>query len=304
MVLCSGTHGTEALVGAGLQLGLLQDPDGFLAGAPDLRVVMIHIINPYGAAWGRYVNEDNVDLMKNLTYGDRVSPTAPAFLDLDAAMDIASLGRPGAYEASLERRREVVRHWGMEGLNDALKRGQSARPEGICFNGVAASWSKRTLDAILTARLAGARRVLFVDLHSGMGEFGEAYVVTSGDADSVDLVRGWLGEAAHASDLPMDPPTHSTLAACAPGAAFAAVTLEAGTETWDDEVREAMLFEMYYHLHGDRDCDHARRVKERFKRFYYPPSDDWRRRFWSNARPVLDTFKAGLAAWTDEGAGS
>ncbi len=81
LVLNSGVHGTEAFVGAGLMLGILSDPQGFLRNAPNTRVVMIHILNPYGAAWGRYVNEDNVDLMKNLTYGDHPAPTDPLFLD-------------------------------------------------------------------------------------------------------------------------------------------------------------------------------------------------------------------------------
>ena len=64
LLVVSGTHGVEGFTGSALQhhwldgLGPGDIPDG-------LRVVLLHAFNPYGFAWVRRVNEDNVDLNRN-----------------------------------------------------------------------------------------------------------------------------------------------------------------------------------------------------------------------------------------------
>ena len=57
LVLGSGTHGVEGFAGSGIQTGLLRDGLATRLG-PNLRVVMIHAVNPYGFAHLRRVNED------------------------------------------------------------------------------------------------------------------------------------------------------------------------------------------------------------------------------------------------------
>ena len=85
----SGMHGVEGFAGSAIQLALLQRP---LSLPPDGAVVLVHGLNPYGMAWLRRVNENNVDLNRNfLTAGERyegaptgyrretqVSPAQPA----------------------------------------------------------------------------------------------------------------------------------------------------------------------------------------------------------------------------------
>jgi len=64
LLLISGTHGVEGFAGSGCEVGFLEDrlyqalPRGACA-------VVVHAINPYGFAWLRRVNEDNVDLNRN-----------------------------------------------------------------------------------------------------------------------------------------------------------------------------------------------------------------------------------------------
>ena len=38
--------------------------------APPLRCVLLHALNPFGFAWRRRVNEDNVDLNRNFLLDD------------------------------------------------------------------------------------------------------------------------------------------------------------------------------------------------------------------------------------------
>ena len=64
IVVTSSTHGVEGFAGSAIQIGLLRDSD---APKPtgDLALLLVHAINPYGFAWLRRENEDNVDLNRN-----------------------------------------------------------------------------------------------------------------------------------------------------------------------------------------------------------------------------------------------
>src|SRR5512139_1654614 len=62
LFLSSGMHGVEGFFGSALQLTALEQLFGEKAPSAHLAVVMLHALNPYGFAWRRRVNEDNVDL--------------------------------------------------------------------------------------------------------------------------------------------------------------------------------------------------------------------------------------------------
>jgi hypothetical protein len=64
LVLSSGTHGVEGFAGSGIQTGLLNEC--VVSVIPDeTAVLMIHAINPYGMAYLRRFNEDNVDVNRD-----------------------------------------------------------------------------------------------------------------------------------------------------------------------------------------------------------------------------------------------
>ena len=74
LVLGSGTHGVEGFAGSGIQTGLLRQGIA-LNMKPNMSIVMIHAINPYGFAHLRRFNEDNVDLNRNFV--DHTRPYLP-----------------------------------------------------------------------------------------------------------------------------------------------------------------------------------------------------------------------------------
>jgi hypothetical protein len=97
LFVLSGTHGIEGFCGSGIQQFLLRG--GVAARVPDgTALVFVHAVNPWGFAWLRRVNEDNVDLNRNFL--DHGKPH-PANADYDAlyavmnpeTLDSASLGR-------------------------------------------------------------------------------------------------------------------------------------------------------------------------------------------------------------------
>ena len=64
ILISSGAHGVEGFCGSGCQAELLAS--GLLDGLPgDTAVVLVHAVNPYGFAWLRRTNEDNIDLNRN-----------------------------------------------------------------------------------------------------------------------------------------------------------------------------------------------------------------------------------------------
>jgi hypothetical protein len=296
LILNTGVHGTEALVGAGILTGMLSRPEAAPFDPATTRIVMVHILNPYGAAWKRYVNEDNVDLMKNLVYGDRWTPPDPLFIEFDDLIDLEHLDVVGA-DVARSRRADFLKRHGMDRLMASLKKGQSDRPKSICYNGRGATWSKITLDHILKEHAGGAANVAFIDLHSGVGDYGEAHVIVGGDLASQGRVRRLLGEDAHDTDLVTDTPVYVTQGAMLPGATFTAMTMEAGTVEFGEEFRALMWREMHDHIYGDPLGPAAQAVSERFRRFYYPISDDWRRQWWINATAMISRVSAALPQW-------
>ena len=64
LLVSSGTHGVEGFCGAGCQAELLRS--GLLDRLPArTAVLLVHAVNPYGFAWLRRTNEDNIDLNRN-----------------------------------------------------------------------------------------------------------------------------------------------------------------------------------------------------------------------------------------------
>jgi hypothetical protein len=76
LVTISGTHGVEGFFGSATQIEWLRRaktahlPEGIAA-------LHIHAINPYGFAWLRRTNEDNVDINRNWMNFDATLPANP-----------------------------------------------------------------------------------------------------------------------------------------------------------------------------------------------------------------------------------
>ena len=54
----SGLHGIEGIAGSAIQLFWLQQSIPLLP--KDRAIILVHVLNPYGMAWLRRFNEDNV----------------------------------------------------------------------------------------------------------------------------------------------------------------------------------------------------------------------------------------------------
>src|SRR5437762_4569779 len=80
----SGLHGVEGFAGSAIQLQFIAN----LRQLPgDTTVVIVHILNPYGMAWLRRVNENNVDLNRNFLGDESYAGTPAAYLTLNSFLN-------------------------------------------------------------------------------------------------------------------------------------------------------------------------------------------------------------------------
>jgi hypothetical protein len=102
-----GLHGVEAFAGSAVQLAALASPPARPEGCA---LVLVHVLNPYGMAWLRRVNETNVDLNRNfLGPGERRTGAPALYAQLDPLLNpTAAPGRREPFQLKLAA--AVLRH--------------------------------------------------------------------------------------------------------------------------------------------------------------------------------------------------
>jgi len=159
LILISGTHGIEGYCGSGAQVDWLRREEFKLLPA-DTCVLMIHAINPYGFAWTRRVNEDNVDLNRNWVDFSEPPPPNPGYVELAVNL-CPSEWTAEAQEATARNMAAWQASHGAQGAADfrqAVTGGQYTHPLGLFFGGSGPSWSRRTQTAILQKYLTRETR--------------------------------------------------------------------------------------------------------------------------------------------------
>lgn len=168
LVVSSGLHGVEGFLGSAVQCQLLRE--GIAPGFPPPRteLVLVHALNPYGFAWLRRCNEENVDLNRNfLTPGERYEGAAAAYIALNGVLNPRGRRqRPGL------RWGRLLWAWvryGTRGLSQAVAGGQYDFPQGLFYGGKSPTQTHQILAENLVVWIGRAPRVLHVDYHTGLG---------------------------------------------------------------------------------------------------------------------------------------
>ena len=156
LLMSCGTHGLEAAAGSACMLQWL-DNDG-PAEVPDgVAVLLVHAVNPYGWAWGQRGNEDGIDLNRNFMDTGVPLPSNPEYEDVHALLLKAEV-TPEGLDAFAAAFRKLAAAKGMNYALTGITSGQYVHPDGLSYGGQGPSWSRRTLNAILTKALHRADR--------------------------------------------------------------------------------------------------------------------------------------------------
>jgi hypothetical protein len=169
VVVSSGLHGVEGFFGSAVQSALLEETLGGFTPPPDVALVFLHALNPFGFAWVRRVNEDNADLNRNLLLPSEQYVGAPdGYDELDGLLNPTT--PPPAFEAFYLRAGLLIARKGLPTLKNAVAGGQYEFPKGLFFGGHGPSRTAQVLDAELPMLLERCERVLHVDFHTGLGK--------------------------------------------------------------------------------------------------------------------------------------
>ncbi len=304
LFVSAGTHGIEGFCGSGIQTFLLHG--GLAQRLPsDVALVFVHAVNPWGFAWSRRVNEDNVDINRNFLDHGAPYPENPDYDRLDPVLNPTELDENGsAFLAAVQRFQEES---GFEAVYRSLSGGQYSHPRGLQYGGRAPAWSNGVLRAVWAQHAAGAELAVCIDLHSGLGPRGVGLVLQTAAEASIDarLSHAWWpevvrAEPARGSDAALVSgligPAFS--AALAPAAAVA-VVLEFGTQPMT-EVMQAVQEDNWLHHHGQRESERGRRIAQRMRDAFFIDEDDWQTAVCARAQDVVERCLAGMAAFAPE----
>lgn len=174
LVLISGTHGVEGYCGSAAQVD-------FLRCLPTLEtetaVLLVHALNPYGFAFDRRVNEDNIDLNRNFIDFSRL-PENPGYQTLKSVLTLQNLDQQ-SLTANHQELAAYRQDWGDVAYEQAVSGGQYHDAKGLFYGGRQASWSHRLIQQLIRLYAISERqKVIVLDIHSGLGPYGYGEVIS------------------------------------------------------------------------------------------------------------------------------
>ena len=293
LVVSSGTHGVEGFAGSGIQTRLLRE--GITSRLPqDMNLLMIHGINPYGMAHLRRFTEDNVDLNRNFRDHSLLHPSNAAYVALADALGPTSISF-WSEVASWSRLLWFRVTAGKAKAQAALSEGQCSHPQGLFYGGTFDTWSNVSIRSVIRRYLVGANRVVIVDIHTGLGEYGNAEIILNSPDHSPEYRRAlaiWGPELTRTTVTgeSVSPHLEASLKLAfprlLPTAEVTAVSLEFGTLP-PLEVLKALRAENWLHHHGGSDHPRAEELKTCLLRAFHPGTQEWEASVWEQGRDVI-----------------
>lgn len=290
VLVISATHGVEGYCGSALQTHWLSH---FADQRPaEVRVVNIHAMNPFGMAWVRRVNEDNVDLNRNFVDWSRPPPHNDDY-DAIAADVVPTEWTAAEQQRTLEALLALVGEWGFPKVQAVVSGGQYAHPKGVFYGGTGPVWSHRWLRGWCAANLALAQRVFIIDLHTGLGPWGHGELISSsapGDPlfdraaalwpDSISMMSGDSVSAALVGDW------LAVAGELAPHAEVTPICIEYGTVD-GVTVLQSLRADAWLHGYGDPTAPAAAAVRAQVRAAFADDDPAWIETCWPRFQEVL-----------------
>ncbi|MCC9609759.1 M14 family metallopeptidase [Blastopirellula sp. JC732] len=182
LVLSSGLHGLEAPLGAAIQLHWMRNALSQSV-PPNLRIVLIHALNPYGFAHRRRCEAENIDLNRSfMRRGEEHRGAPPLYEKLDPLLNPES--PPGGFDFFTLRAAAILARYGMTKVKQAIAGGQYEFPRGLFYGGKGASETQQLLTPHWKSWLGESRRVIHLDVHTGLGRWGELTLLSAPAMDT------------------------------------------------------------------------------------------------------------------------
>ena len=184
----SGIHGVEGYPGSAIQLSIMDElskQDSF----QDYAIIFIHTVNPYGMAWWRRFNENNVDLNRNFLRSDQSYTGVP-----EGYEQIREFFNPQTPPKKRDRLfifgalKLVLRH-GFNNVKQWVAEGQYEYPKAIQYGGKSLQPGPKLLLEWLDRNLKETNQIWAIDLHTGLGPSGHDTLLVSPDTTKSKLEK-------------------------------------------------------------------------------------------------------------------
>jgi hypothetical protein len=279
----SGIHGVEGFAGSAIQLQLL---DRLPALADKTALILVHILNPFGMAWIRRTNENNVDLNRNFLADGQYTGCPPDYARIDSFLSPKTTPKNDFF---LMKSMLMIRRFGLSPLVQAIGGGQYEYPQGLFFGGKQLEEGPGKYHAFLSQQLSGAQKVLAIDVHTGLGRFGhDLLIVERPHYDHLRRIFGKrviLSEPKHGPVYRIRGGLHNLLSNAMPAADFRFLAQEFGTYN-PIKVLHRLREENRWHHFGAGSLDHP--TKRALRDAFCPKSKQWRSRVLARGRAVVE----------------
>lgn len=203
LIVTSGLHGVEGLFGSAAQLAILDELSPALA-TKGIRVVLVHVLNPWGFVHRRRFDASNRDLNRNCLLKGEVHRGSPDLYEqLDPLINPSHWPRVDLFLLKAIR---LIAHHGFNDLRRAIAQGQYEFPNGLFFGGRDAAVQQAFLSKWLLRWVGDSRRVVHVDFHTGLGGWKTWKLLPDGaiaDHHQRELTD-WLGKDTFAAAADQD----------------------------------------------------------------------------------------------------
>ena len=302
----SGVHGAEMFAPAAVQLQIMTDtssnPPGRYALPDNVRAVIVHGLEPWGASWGFKENEDNIDTLKNLNGFYELSYNDTLLRSFIDDLDIAHLNDPAVQAQAQAVFQDYSEIYG-SAFFFALARGQWSREIGIAFYGTAETWSRRVLRDVVDRYLdrSVVKHVLLLDLHSAAGDFGD-WLVAAYDSASQDALFRWVNQSGidkaiepiESAGVSTDPyPYYQFIVDQLGDKLVYRVLWEAGTYP-QDEYQQALTLGVHCRYYEDLRGDYCQSIISQIRTYFYPNLPEWKASLQTRLPDTFDLVKYGL----------
>lgn len=305
LIVSSACHGAEGYCGSGVQVAALQD-EAWRAKAQEqgVAVLYVHALNPFGFSHIRRTTHENVDLNRNFQDFSQALPVNEGYRALHSLL-LPAQWPPDADNAAAIA--SFVQTHGADAFQSAVSRGQHEFPDGLFFGGTEPTWSNKTIRQVLRDRARTARKVAWIDLHTGLGPcgVGERIFACRDDAAALMRARQWWGGngATPVTSIYDGSSTSAFLTGLmwgalyeeCPQAEYTGLALEYGTQPFD-QVTQALRAEHWLHQHPEAPAALASQIKQQMKDAFYVDTDAWKEQVVSQARECFFQAVDGLSS--------
>ncbi len=291
VIISSGIHGMEGFTGSALQSILIDDllKDG--KKYSNLDFLFIHAVNPWGFKNKRRVNENNVDLNRNFgTTNELFAIKNKSYALLNSLLNppqkistnffsVFYFVLKMLFYAIARSKRFVV---------EAVGVGQYEFEKGIVFGGFRFQEEKEILHPVIESIVVHYKKIVAIDLHTGLGKRGELYILNAPNSDKKikKLANHLFNESVvdddnenfyneHGAFLDFISSLKPNGQTCVP-AMFEFGTINTHTLKGSLKLLINTRFENQGFHYGYKRTKDKEKIKKEYHEMFYPSSNGWR----------------------------